>query len=142
MPILGSIIKSAIELRSKIPLDSMKTQDPYAVQLKTLKKLLKKAQFTAFGEEYGFSSILKQDDILDTFKERVPLFDYNSIFKKWWYRTLNGEAYVCWPTQVKYFALSSGTSEAASKYIPVTHDMLRAIKKTSIRQIWSLAKYN
>jgi hypothetical protein len=142
MPILGSIIKSAIELRSKIPLDSMKTQDPYAVQLKTLKKLLKKAQFTAFGEAYGFTSMLKQDDILDTFKERVPLFDYNSIFKKWWYRTLNGEAYVCWPTQVKYFALSSGTSEAASKYIPVTHDMLRAIKKTSVRQIWSLAKYN
>jgi hypothetical protein len=43
---------------------------------------------------------------------------------------------------VKYFALSSGTSEASSKYIPVTSDMLRAIKKTSIRQIISLAQYD
>ena len=142
MPILGSIIKSAIELRSKIPLDSLMTQDPYLVQLKMLKKLLRRAQFTAFGEEYGFTNILKQPDVLAAFKAKVPLFDYNSIFKKWWYRTLNGEAYVCWPTQVKYFALSSGTSEAASKYIPVTYDMLRAIKKTSIRQIWSLARYD
>jgi hypothetical protein len=38
--------------------------------------------------------------------------------------------------------ISSGTSEASSKYIPVTSDMLRAIKKTSIRQIISLAKYD
>ncbi len=54
---------------------------------------------------------------------------------------LQGEAYVTCPVRVKYFALSSGTSEASSKYIPVTNDMLKAIKKTSIKQIFSLARY-
>ncbi|MFZ4741643.1 MAG: GH3 family domain-containing protein [Bacteroidales bacterium] len=142
MPILGSIIKRAIELRSKIPIESKRGMNAAKAQRKELKKLLKKAYYTTFGEHYQFIDILKEKDIITAFKEKVPVHNYNSIFSKWWYRTLNGEAYVCWPGKVKYFALSSGTSESSSKYIPVTNDMLRAIKKTSIRQIISLAKYD
>jgi len=142
MPILGSIIKSAIELRSKIPIESLKNQDPYRAQVKTLRKLLRKAQITVFGEAYGFQEILRHRDPIKSFQQQVPLHDYSTIHRKWWHRTLNGEAYVCWPGQVKYFALSSGTSEASSKYIPVTGDMLRAIQKTSIMQLLTLAKYD
>ncbi|NTW33953.1 MAG: GH3 auxin-responsive promoter family protein, partial [Bacteroidetes bacterium] len=141
LPILGSIIKSAIELRSKIPLDSLRPK-AYSAQKRTLKKLLRKASITAFGEHYQFSEILKKKDVVSAFQEKVPIFDYNSIFKKWWYRSINGEPFVCWPGKIKYFALSSGTSESSSKYIPVTNDMLKAIKKTSTRQIFSLAQYN
>ena len=141
MPILGSIIKSAIEIRSKIPIDSLKTQDPYKAQVKTLRKLLRKAQITAFGEAYGFQEILRHRDPIKSFQQHIPLFDYSTLHRKWWYRTLNGEAYVCWPGQVKYFALSSGTSEASSKCIPITGDMLHAIQKTSIMQLLTLAKY-
>ncbi len=142
MPLLGTIIKSAIEFRSKIPIESLKTQDPYKAQSRTLRKLLRKAQITSLGEEYGFQEILRHQDPVIEFQKRVPLFDYNLIHRKWWHRTLNGESYVCWPGQVKYFALSSGTSEASSKYIPVTQDMLRAIQKTSIMQLLTLSKYD
>jgi len=142
MPILGSIIKSALEVRNRIPVEKLKPQDPYNVQVRTLRKLLRTAQLTFFGEEYGFSQMLHSDDVVDVFQQKVPLHDYNSMHRRWWYRTLNGEAFVCWPGQVKHFALSSGTSEASSKYIPVTPDMLRAIKKTSIKQLLSLTKYD
>lgn len=143
MPLLGTIIKAAIELRSKMPIkEKIGKVDPYKLQKKVLKKLLRRAQITHFGEYYGFTDLLKQDDIVKAFKQRVPTFDYNSIFRKWWYRSLNGEAYICWPGQVKYYALSSGTSESSSKHIPVTADMIRAIKKTSIREILSLVQYN
>ncbi len=142
MPVLGSIIKRAIELRGKIPNKKISKLKPYDAQKKTLKRLLKKAYPTAFGEYYGFLDILKHEDIISEFRKRVPVNDYNSIFQKWWYRALNGEAYVSWPTKVKYFALSSGTSEASSKYIPITSDMNHAIRKTSIRQIYSLAHYD
>jgi len=142
MPILGSIIKSAIEIRSKIPIENLKTQDPYKAQTRILKRLLRQAQLTSFGEEYGFQEILRQRDPLPLFRQRVPLFDYDSMHRKWWHRTLNGESYVSWPGQVKFFALSSGTSAASSKYIPVTPDMLRAIQKTSIKQLWTLSKYD
>jgi len=142
MAILGSIIKRAIEIRSRNPNRKIRKLDPYKAQEKTLKKLIKKAYFTFFGEEYKFSDILKQEDIIKNFQERVPIHNYNSMFQKWWYRTLNGETFVSWPGKIKYFALSSGTSAASSKYIPVTNDMIRAIKKTSIRQIYSLPNYN
>ncbi len=140
MPILGSIIKQAISLRSKLPV-IFHTRNAARAQERELKKLLKKASSTAFGEQYGFSSIVKSRDPIRLFQQRVPVHDYNTMFKQWWYRTLNGEAYVSWPGRVRYFALSSGTSEASSKQIPVTASMLKAIKKTSVKQIFSLARY-
>jgi len=142
MPILGSIIKGAIEFPSKIPFEKIRNLTPAKQQKETLKKLISRAQYTALGEAYNFSDLLGEKDIIGQFKSVVPINDYNSIHQKWWYRTLHGESYVAWPGKVKYFALSSGTSEATSKYIPVTNDMLKAIKRTSIRQIFSLAKYD
>jgi hypothetical protein len=141
MPLLGSVIKHAISLRNRMPV-IFKVQEPTVTQEKELKKLLRKAANTAFGENYGFHEMLKSKNPVREFKQRVPTFDYNGIFKDWWYRSLHGESYVCWPGKVKYFALSSGTSEASSKYIPVTDGMLKAIKKTSIKQIFSLARYD
>ncbi|HOI86646.1 MAG TPA: GH3 auxin-responsive promoter family protein [Lentimicrobium sp.] len=142
MPILGSIIKSAIEFPSRIPLEKIRRVSPGKQQQATLRKLLREAQYTALGETYEFGNMLRRKDFVEAFRNKVPLHDYNAIHQRWWYRTLNGEAFVSWPGRVKYFALSSGTSEASSKYIPVTADMLKAIKKTSIRQIFSLARYD
>lgn len=116
--------------------------DGCKAQKAVLKKLLRKAQYTHFGEAHEFSRLLRSKDLISEFQKNVPVHDYNSIFKKWWYRSLNGEPYVSWPGKVKYFALSSGTSEASSKYIPVTADMLRSIQRTSVRQLLSLAQYN
>jgi hypothetical protein len=138
MPVIGSIIKSAIEFRGKVPVRI----NPYRAQKRVLKKLLRKAQLTAFGEHYGFSDILRERNFIDAYRSRVPVFDYNKIHNNWWYRCLNGESYVCWPGQVRHFALSSGTSEASSKYIPVTPDMLKAIKRTSVKQLFTLACYD
>ncbi|MFW5792769.1 MAG: GH3 family domain-containing protein [Bacteroidota bacterium] len=141
MPILGSIIKSAIKLRSKLPA-FFKIKNKKQAQEVVLRKLVKKCSGTALGEEYEFGKLLKSKDLISDFKKKVPMFDYNSIFQKWWYRSLNGETWVSWPGKIKYFALSSGTSESSSKYIPVTSDMLKAMKKTSVKQIFSLARYN
>ena len=141
MPILGTLIKRAIELKNIMPVEKNK---PSAItqQKKVLKKLIRKAQLTAFGEKYGFADIIKKSDFISVFQQTVPIHDYNKMHNDWWYRTLSGEAYVSWPGRVKYFALSSGTSEATSKYIPVTPEMLRAIKKTSIRTLVASAKYD
>lgn len=141
MYVVGSIIKKALEIKQKLPLDKRK-QEPILLQLKVLKKMLIKAQNTSFGEYYGFSDILKSKNLVTAFQSKIPIFDYNKMYNEWWYRSLNGESFVSWPGQVKYFALSSGTSEASSKYIPITPDMLKSIKKTSVRQIYSLGLYD
>ncbi len=141
MPILGPLVKRAYEL-GRLPEMAKPKVDAYTAQKRVLKKLLRRAQFTAFGEYYGFSEILKSQDPLKAFQSRVPSFTYNTMFRKWWYRILNGEAFVTWPGRVKYFALTSGTSEASSKHIPVTMEMIRAIRKVSIRQLVSSLSYH
>ena len=107
-----------------------------------LQRLLRKAAYTKFGLEYRFADILKDEDLIGAFQQQVPVFNYNTIFSEWWHRTLDGEEDVCWPGKTKYFALSSGTSESASKRIPLTSDMIRAIKRGSIKQIISSRAFN
>jgi len=141
MPLLGSLIKSAYALRN-MPEEMKKNRiNPVAAQKKQLVKLLRKAQFTSFGEHYKFTKLLSSGNVVKAFQESVPVHDYKAMYKRWWYRALNGEPYVTWPGKVKYFALSSGTSEASSKYIPVTGDMLKGIKRASVRQLVSMVRY-
>jgi hypothetical protein len=139
MPLLGSIIKSGIALRSKIAIER---SNPEQHQKKVLRKLLSKAKDTMFGNAYKFSELLGSDNFIDRYRASVPIHDYNSIFSKWWNKTLHNAEDVCWPGVVKYFALSSGTSESSSKHIPVTKDMIKSIQKVSMKQILSLAKYD
>ncbi|MAZ93791.1 MAG: GH3 auxin-responsive promoter [Lentimicrobiaceae bacterium] len=142
MPILGSIIKKAFELRN-LPVEKQRRkQNPVTAQKRQLTKLIRKSQFTAIGEHYGFSKLLQSKNITEEFAESVPMHDYQSMYKRWWYRALNGESYVAWPGKVRYFALSSGTSEASSKYIPITNDMLKGIKQVTLRQLISTTKFD
>ena len=111
-------------------------------QQRVLKKLLHKARFTEFGQQYRFDEIVLLEDPLKKFQQLVPLFNYNKIYEAWWHRTLQGVPDVCWPGRIKYYALSSGTSEAASKYIPVTNDLLKGNRVVMLRQILSLRNYS
>jgi len=110
-------------------------------QLQVLKKLLRKARFTEFGQEFRFDEILMCRNPARKFQEVVPSYNYSSIYKQWWHRTLEGIPDVCWPGKIKYYALSSGTSEAASKYIPITNDLLTGNRVVMIKQLLSLRTY-
>ncbi|MEI9909605.1 MAG: GH3 auxin-responsive promoter family protein [Bacteroidota bacterium] len=112
--------------------------DPRRQQLRVLKKLLKKARFTEFGQQYRFDEILLSQHPGKKFQQLVPTHDYNRIYENWWKKTLEGVPDVTWPGKIKYYALSSGTSEAASKYIPVTKELLRSNTVNYLRQLISL----
>ena len=115
---------------------------PRTMQLRVLKKLLRKARFTEFGQTYRFDEILLAKHLGKKFQECVPTFNYNRIYKTWWYKTLEGIPDVCWPGKVKFYALSSGTSESSSKYIPITNDILRGNKNIMIKQLINLKNYD
>src|SRR6202012_4730822 len=116
-------------------------KSPRRQQLKVLRKLLKKARFTEFGQKYRFDEILLNRHPGKKFQEVVPTFDYNSIHRDWWHQSLEGKADICWPGKIKYYALSSGTSCAGSQYIPITNDMLRGNRIVMIRQLLTLRTY-
>ena len=129
-------IPKAISAALRLPVN-----DPKRQQLRVLKKLLKKARFTEFGQKYRFDDILLSKNPASQFQESVPVHDYNKIYEEWWQKTLDGIPDVAWPGKIKYYALSSGTSESASKYIPVTKDMLRSNQVNYLRQMISLIGY-
>lgn len=115
--------------------------DPRHQQLRVLKKLLRKARFTAFGQQYRFDEILLDRYPDRKFQELVPVHDYNKIYSDWWKKTIEGVPDVAWPGKIKYYALSSGTSEASSKYLPVTKEMLRSNTINYIKQFITLLGY-
>jgi hypothetical protein len=144
MAIIGTLLKKGIKLRENL---QQEYSSPIDLQKQELKELMITASSTEFGKYYDFDSILpkfrKGDKAFyEAFKQHVPIHDYNKIYKDWWQLALKGAKNICWPGRIKYFALSSGTSESASKHIPVTKEMTKAIQRTSIRQIISLSKYD
>ena len=139
MPILGALVKRAMQLKKRI---NTPRYEPWVYQERTLKSLLRKASNTAFGTHYGFKEILKSDDFIAEFQKTVPVHDYNKIYKNWWHRTLNQEVNVCWPGKIKLFALSSGTTGAPSKHIPITQDMFRSIRRAGVRMFYNTTQFD
>jgi hypothetical protein len=129
-------IPKAIASALRLPENDLRSQ-----QIRVLKKLMKKARFTAFGQQYRFDEILLSKHPGKKFQDMVPVHDYNKIYDDWWKKTLEGVPDVTWPGKIKYYALSSGTSESASKYIPVTKEMLRSNRINYIRQLLTLFSY-
>jgi len=144
MAIISTLLKKGIRLRESL---EQEYSHPLELQRQELKKLLIQAAETEIGEEYDFLKILKgfrrdDDEFYERYKTQVPIYDYERIHAEWWYKLLEGKANVTWPGPVRHFALSSGTSGATSKFIPITNEMVKAIRKTGVRQILSLSKYD
>lgn len=144
MAILSNLLKKGIRLRESL---EQEYSSPIDLQKEQLRKLLLKAERTEIGRKYDFQKVLKgfrngNQEFYELFKTQLPVYDYQSIHSEWWKKLQEGKKNVTWPGAVKYFALSSGTSGAASKYIPITKSMVKAIRRTGVRQILTLSKYD
>ena len=137
MPIFDIKLPIYIAKALNLPVSDARRQ-----QIKVLKKLLRKARFTQFGQLFKFDEILLSRHPGKKFQQNVPTYDYTKIYNEWWYKTLEGIPDVCWPGVIKFFALSSGTSDASSKYIPITKELIRSNTITGIKQLVSMAKYD
>lgn len=137
MTLLGGVIKKAIDFNGFINREPNATK----AQKTVLLQLIKKARLTAFGMKYKFGDILKSEDPIKAFQERVPVYDYDAMYDEWWNYLLKGHQNITWPGGQKYFALSSGTT-SNKKSIPVTADMINAIKKGGMQQVMSLKNFD
>ncbi len=137
MALIDIKLPKSIALALNLPVSSPKRQ-----QMKVLKKLLRIARFTEFGQEYKFDEILLSRHASKNFQQIVPTYNYNKIHDEWWHKSIEGKPDICWPGIIKFFALSSGTSESSSKFIPITKELIRSNTITSIRQLITLASYS
>lgn len=92
---------------------------PNEVQLELLQNLIKTAKHTEIGKKYDFESIANYQ----TFAERVPITTYEEMEPDI-ERARKGESNIFWPSPIKWFAKSSGTTSAKSKFIPLSDEAL------------------
>ena len=94
-------------------------QRPHETQELLLRQLLRHARNTEIGKKYDFNSIKS----IEVFRERIPVQTYEDLFPSI-DRMMHGESNVLWPGIVRWFSKSSGTTNAKSKFIPVTTQAL------------------
>ena len=138
MAIIGNIIKGVIGLKDALTA----APNHFENQQNVLKHLLETAKNTQFVKYYSFDQLLTSDDVSKAFSEMVHYFDYDKINSQWWSKLHEGETDVTWPGNPTYFALSSGTTGKTSKRIPVTDDMIEAIRQSGIKQVFALKNFD
>lgn len=92
---------------------------PMEVQGELFTRLIDEAALTRFGLEHDFGKIRTVKD----FKSAVPVRTYEE-FKPYVEKLREGDQNVLWPSKLKWFAKSSGTTDARSKFIPVSKEAL------------------
>src|SRR6056297_2154260 len=137
MSLIGKLIKSGIELNHRIVPNAGGDQ---STQEEALRKLLRKASETAFGQYYGFDEILQSRDVVASFKESVPIFNYDQMHQ--WWRQQQKYPDITWPGKPRFFALSSGTTGKESKRIPITEDFLSSMRDVGTSVIRSLPNFD
>jgi len=117
IPLLHSVLSWF--LKKRVHQIELFLKYPNEVQSELLTKLIDQAKNTWFGKEYGFSSIKSYE----RFADQVPISTYEDLAEII-ARTRKGEQNLFWPTSIKWFAKSSGTTNAKSKFIPVSNEAL------------------
>lgn len=92
---------------------------PLEVQDELRKDLLLTARQTEFGLRHNFDEIVNYDD----FRRKIPVMTYEE-FQPSIERIMRGEQNILWPTPIKWFSKSSGTTNSRSKFIPVSQEAL------------------
>lgn len=92
---------------------------PHEVQREVLFKLIHQARNTEYGKKHHFAEI----KTFEAFRDRVSINDYDSLYP-FIERIMKGEQNLLWPSEIKWFAKSSGTTSKRSKFIPVSPEAL------------------
>ena len=108
--------------------------NPHEVQQAVLRELLHAARHTAWGRRYGYADAPPALE----FTRRVPISSYEELYPEI-ERVLRGEADVLWPGRAEWFAKSSGTTNARSKFIPITRASLHEGHYRAGRDMTALA---
>ncbi|HLU51494.1 MAG TPA: GH3 auxin-responsive promoter family protein, partial [Flavobacteriaceae bacterium] len=117
IPLVNSI--ASWLLRKRLHQIETFIEHPIEVQNELLKNLLRIAKDTEIGKKYDFASMENYQD----FSQRIPITTYEDI-EPIIERARRGENNIFWPTQIKWFAKSSGTTSSKSKFIPVSVEAL------------------
>ena len=131
LPIINSI--ATWILKKRIHQIELFMKYPNEVQEEILLSLLRTSENTVVGRQYDFHSVKNYQN----FSERVPVSTYEDL-EPMIEQTRKGMQNIFWPTSIKWFAKSSGTTNAKSKFIPVSNESLENCHYKASKDLLSL----
>jgi len=118
LPVFNFAIKQFMNQRIKNIRGFM--EYPVETQDRLLKDLLQQASSTEWGRVHGYATITSKEQ----FAQQVPVSTYETFYP-WIERCLKGEQQILWHSDIHWFSKSSGTTNAKSKFIPVSEESLK-----------------
>ena len=107
---------------------ALEAEDAAASQAKQLTSLIQRAAQTKFGRDHEFARLR---DVAG-YQAAVPLRRYETMWREYWQPVFPVLDDCSWPGQIPFFALSSGTSQGTSKYVPCTREMNHANRRAGM----------
>lgn len=124
MPDFSPVLKPIARRRAA----QLQRMEPAQTQHRELMKLLRWAGGTEFGRAHDFARLRSVED----FQSAVPLRTYEDFWQDWWKDPFPHHKNITSPGQTKFFAVTSGTTSGATKYIPVTREMVASNKRAAV----------
>ncbi len=100
---------------------------PVRAQELQLRRLVKKARATRFGRDHRFEAI----DSVSAFQRAVPIRTYEALWDDYLRASYPVFDNLTWPGRIPYIALSSGTTQGPTKFIPVSWEMVRSNRRAA-----------
>ncbi len=124
---IRSAVNQGFHLYARRRTHQLASTDPVLAQRRVLRKLLRAAQYTKFGRDHQFSAIRSVAD----FQRQVPLRTYEALWRDYLEAAYPRFDSTTWPGLTPYLALTSGTTQGATKYIPVSRAMVASNRKAA-----------
>ena len=115
-----SLVNRAVHRSARRRVAELEQVDPIGVQERTLLRLVRRAKGTRFGVDHQFAGVRSLAD----FQAAVPLRTYEDLWRSYLRDQYPVFDNLTWPGRIPYLALTSGTTQGATKFIPVSREML------------------
>jgi GH3 auxin-responsive promoter len=121
------LVNTGFHLHARMRSREVADLDPVRTQKTTLRGLLRRARDTQFGRDHGFARVRTIAD----FQSAVPLRTYEGLWNDYLRDRYPVFENLTWPGRIPYLALTSGTTQGATKYIPVSRQMVASNRKAA-----------
>jgi len=135
-PLLNPIIEW-IATKRRIAKMEYFMQNSEEVQQSTFQRLINQGKDTEWGKKFGYVNTKNYEQ----YRTQVPVSTYEDIFP-YIQRMLKGEQNILWNSKINWFSKSSGTTNARSKFIPVSKESLESCHFQGGKDVMILYLYN
>jgi hypothetical protein len=122
-----TLVNLGFHLHARLRCAQLSQSDPISDQERTLRWLTRRARRTRFGKDHAFDAIQSVSD----FQNQVPIRTYEALWEAYLRPQYPVFENLTWPGRIPFLALTSGTTQGATKYIPVSAEMMDSNRKAA-----------